>query len=64
MGHRELYRRLIAPWSNIEKINSHLDLVEFFVMHPSVLEDVRVKLRELPTLRGFAVLFRKAATLR
>jgi len=29
MGHRELYRRLIAPWSNIEKINSHLDLVEF-----------------------------------
>ncbi|MGB4688480.1 MAG: DNA mismatch repair protein MutS, partial [Coprothermobacter proteolyticus] len=57
MGHRELYRRLIAPWSNIEKINSHLDLVEFFVMHPSVLEDVRVKLRGIADLeRIFSVI--------
>jgi len=57
MGHRELYRRLIAPWSNIEKIYSHLDLVEFFVMHPSVLEDVRVKLRGIADLeRIFSVI--------
>ncbi len=50
MGHRELYRRLIAPWSNIDEINSHLNLVEFFVMHPSVLEDVRMKLKGIADL--------------
>lgn len=50
MGHRELYRRLIAPWSNIDEINSHLNLVEFFVMHPSVLEDVRTKLKGIADL--------------
>jgi len=64
MGHRELYRRLIAPWSNIEKINSHLDLVEFLVMHPSVLEDVRVKLRGIADLERICSVIRKAATLR
>lgn len=50
MGHRELYRRIIAPWSNIDEINSHLNLVEFFVMHPSVLEDVRMKLKGIADL--------------
>jgi DNA mismatch repair protein MutS len=45
MGHRELYKRIISPWANVESINQHLDLVEYMVLHPSVLEDVREKLR-------------------
>jgi len=64
MGHRELYRRLIAPWSNIEKLNSHLDLVEFFVMHPSVLEDVRVKLRGIADLERICSVIQEGSTLR
>lgn len=64
MGHRELYRRLIAPWSNIEKINSHLDLVEFFVMHPSVLEDVRVKLRGIADLERICSVIQEGSNVK
>ncbi|NPV89088.1 DNA mismatch repair protein MutS [Coprothermobacteraceae bacterium] len=45
MGHRELHRRLISPWAQLDRISRHLDLVEYLVLHPSALEEIRASLR-------------------
>jgi DNA mismatch repair protein MutS len=59
MGHRELYRRIIAPWADIDQIESHLKLVEYLVMHPSALEDVRAKLKGVADLERICSVIRE-----